>query len=156
MSAATRSTARYRRRLLPKAAGPRRPRACGGDRPAGWWPLPSALPHARRKRAREQRRISRSREARAAEHELAVDGRRRRSRRIACRDQASRRCRGDRTHTHTFAPTRRGESPQPRGRLDRGPRQTGTPFLVTERSVTERSVTERSVTERSVTERSSA
>jgi hypothetical protein len=75
-----------------------------------------------------ERRISRSREARAAVHELALDGRRRRSRRVACRDQASRRCRGDRTHIHTFAPARRGESPQPRGRLDRSARQAGTPF----------------------------
>jgi uncharacterized protein YndB with AHSA1/START domain len=34
-------------------------------------------------------------------------------RRVACRDRASRHCRGDRTHVHTFAPPRRGESPQP-------------------------------------------
>jgi hypothetical protein len=34
-------------------------------------------------------------------------------RRVACRDRASRHCRGNRTHVHTFAPPRRGESPQP-------------------------------------------
>ena len=41
---------------------------------------------------------------------------------------ASRRCRGHRTHLHPFAPARRGDPPQPRGRLDRRARQAGTPF----------------------------
>src|SRR3977135_2889425 len=33
---------------------------------------------------------------------------------------------GDRTHVHTFAPARRGDSPQPRARLERSAQQAGT------------------------------
>jgi pimeloyl-ACP methyl ester carboxylesterase len=59
---------------------------------------------------------------------LALDARRRGSRRVARRVQASRRRRWDRAHTYTFASARRGDSPQPRARLDRISRQAGTPF----------------------------
>ncbi len=44
---------------------------------------------------------------------------------------------GDRAHIDALGPARRGESPQPRGRLDRSARQAGTPFCNrTEFSVT--------------------